>query len=173
MSAEGRTAGRLRQRASAALPALAAAVAAALALGGLSIWTAAGAAGSAPELRITAARVLLPSEGNDSTAAVFRIRNSGGAAARLVSVSSPATGDAMLSYGAPVGDRAARMSMVGGVMVPAHRTLTMTPYGLDVMVELREPLRLGQRIPFTLRFGDGGSLKTEAEVVRNTDWNAP
>lgn len=173
MSATGTTAQRLRLRASAAIPAFAAAAASALALGGLSVWTAAGAAGSAPELRITAARLLLPSEGNESTAAVFRIRNTGGAADRLVSVSSPTMGEAMLSRDAPVGERAARMSMVEAATVPADGTLTMTPYGLDVMVDIREPLRLGQRVEFSLRFEDSGTLRTEALVVRPTDWNAP
>ncbi|TGB15163.1 copper chaperone PCu(A)C [Streptomyces sp. MZ04] len=172
MSAAGTPVRRLRLGASAAAPALAAALAGAGALAGLSAWTAAGAAGSAPELRVTAARVLLPSEGNASTAAVFRIRNTGGAADRLISVSSPTMGEAMLSRDAPVGERAARMSMVDSATVPAHGTLTMTPYGLDVMVELREPLRLGQRVEFSLRFEDAGSLTTEALVVRPIDWEA-
>lgn len=173
MSAARPAAVRLRSWVSSALPALAAVLASVLGLGGLVVWTAAGAAGTASELRVTGARVLLPSVGNDTTAAVFRIRNDGGAPVRLTDVTSPAMGDAMLARDEPVGDGAARMSMLEAVTVPARGTLAMSPYGIDVMVEVLEPLRVGQRVPFVLRFDDGGRLETEAVVVRPTDWNAP
>lgn len=48
--------------------------------------------------------------------------------------------------------------------------LEMTPYGTDVMVELREPVRLGQRVPFTLHFEWSRPVTVEALVVRHAQW---
>ncbi|WP_149184837.1 copper chaperone PCu(A)C [Streptomyces sp. TRM49041] len=161
----------VRRRAEKALPALAAVVASAVALGGLTAWTTAGAAGTPAELKVTHARVLQPFPGRESTAVVFSITNSGTADDRLTSVTSPAVTEAMISRDDDVGAGAARMRMVASATVPARGTLEMTPYGTDVMVELREPVTLGQRIPFVLRFEESGDIEAEAVVVRHSEWS--
>ncbi|MDT9685295.1 copper chaperone PCu(A)C [Streptomyces sp. TRM76323] len=162
----------LRDRVERVVPALSAVVASALALGGLTAWTAAGAAGSPAELEVTHARLLQPFPGRERTAVVFTVVNSGNADDRLTSVTSPAISEAMLSRDADAGEAAARMQMIASVEVPARGTLEMTPYGTDVMVELRAPVELGQRIPFTLRFEQSGPVTVEALVVRHTEWAA-
>ncbi|OEJ95776.1 copper chaperone PCu(A)C [Streptomyces thermolilacinus] len=163
----------LRDRVEPFLPALSAVVASALALGGLTAWTAAGAAGSPAELSVTHARVLQPFPGRASTAVVFTVRNEGAADDRLLAVTSPAVNSAMLSQDADAGQAAARMRMIGSAPVPARGALEMTPYGTDVMVELREPVRLGERGPFTLHFQQSPPLNVEALVVRHSEWSYP
>lgn len=160
-----------RDRVESVMPALSAVVASALALGGLTAWTAAGAAGTPAELEVTHARLLQPFPGRESTAVVFTVTNSGNADDRLVSVTSPAVDEAMLSQDADAGESAARMQMIASAKVPARGTLEMTPYGTDVMVELRDPVKLGQRIPFTLYFAQSGPVTTEALVVRHSEWS--
>ncbi|MCP9958546.1 MULTISPECIES: copper chaperone PCu(A)C [Streptomyces] len=160
----------LRERVGAVAPALSAVLASALALGGLTAWTAAGAAGSPARPEVTRARLLQPFAGRESTAVVFTVVNSGGSDDRLTSVTSPAITGAMLSQDADAGASAARMRMLRSVRVPARGVLEMTPYGTDVMVELREPVRLGQRVPFTLHFEWSRPVTVEALVVRHAQW---
>ncbi|MCP9944196.1 copper chaperone PCu(A)C [Streptomyces somaliensis] len=161
-----------RERVAPFVPALSAVAASALALGGLTVWTAAGAAGTPAEPEVTRARLLQPFPGRTTTAAVFTVANSGGSDDRLTSVTSPAAVGTMLSEDADAGGSAARMRMLPSVRVPARGTLEMTPYGTDVMVELRGPVRLGQRVPFTLRFARSGPVTVEALVVRHSEWSS-
>lgn len=162
----------LRKRAEPFVPALSAVAASALALGGLTAWTAAGAAGTPAELEVTYARLLQPFPGRGTTAAVFTVVNSGGSDDRLTSVTSPAAGEVMLSQDADAGEAAARMRMLSSVTVPARGALEMTPYGTDVMVGLRGPVRPGQRVPFTLHFARSGPVTVEALVVRHSEWSS-
>ncbi|NUL06018.1 copper chaperone PCu(A)C [Streptomyces lunaelactis] len=170
-SAHG-SAGIRRSVTALARAALAPVAASALALGGLTAWTAVGAAGSPPRLDVIAARVLLPFNGNEVTAAVFRIRNTGDADDELTGVTSPVMGSAMLTGDSPAREGAARMRMVDAATVPGRGELAMSPYGLDVMVEVREPLREGQEIPFVLHFRDSERIRTMAVVVRPGDWTS-
>ncbi|MDJ0369866.1 copper chaperone PCu(A)C [Streptomyces sp. H10-C2] len=140
-----------------------AACAAALVL--LTAYTATGSAGEAPaRISVSDARVFRPTNA-EATAALFTIRNSGGTADLLLSLDSPLLGDAMLAR-TVVRDGGGRMTPAGPVAVPARGAVTMDPAGLDAMI-LRPPqLRLGQRVPFVLRFRDSGEIRVEAVVVR-------
>lgn len=148
----------------AAVPALAAC---AVALGGLTAWTAIGAAGRPACLGVTDARVILPFGGDAQTAAFFQLRNTGGSDDDLVAVTSPDTGHAQLAH-TFVRAGTGTMAMAASATVPAHGTLSMSPYGLDVMVDLDHPprLRAGELVPFVLHFRDSGSIRIAAVVVR-------
>ncbi|MDX3228518.1 copper chaperone PCu(A)C [Streptomyces sp. ME19-01-6] len=154
-----------RRPAGAVRGALAPLVAGAVALGGLTAWTATGAAGSPARIRIADARVWLPYAGNEFTVAFFRVRNTGGAHDRLVSVTSPDTGRAMLSRTVRRGATES-MAMVDTAAVPAHGTLAMSASGVKAMVRVSAPLRLGDELPFVLRFRDSGPIAATARVVR-------
>ncbi|MET8689946.1 copper chaperone PCu(A)C [Streptomyces sp. NPDC004732] len=138
----------------------------AVALGLLTVWTGSGAAGSPAHVEVAAGTVFLPFGSTQESAAFFRISNSGGSDDRLTSVASPVLDDVMLGRYAPTGRGAAGMRMVDSAAVPAGEGLTMSPYGVDVMVRIREPLHLGDRIPFVLKFREGGTIKAEAVVIR-------
>jgi copper(I)-binding protein len=141
--------------------------AAAVALAGLTVYTASGAAGLPPaRVTVSRARVFVPST-SEVTAAFFSLRNTGGTAARLVSVRSP-WGTAMLTRSVVVRG-GGRMQRLRDLAVPVGRTVTMTPEGTDVMVPHPPHLTPGQRLAFRLGFGDGTTLRVTAVVVRPGD----
>ncbi len=148
-----------------ALPAL---VGCAVTLGVLTAWTAAGGAGRPADIGVTDARLILPFDPGGRTAAVFQLRNTGGADDDLVSVTSPWTGPARLAH-TVVRDGAGSMGMVDAATVPAHGVLGMSPFGLDVMVDAPRGARPGQLVPFVLHFRDSPPQQVAAVVVRPQD----
>ncbi|MFI8879246.1 copper chaperone PCu(A)C [Streptomyces sp. NPDC055243] len=150
------------------LAALAPVTACAVALGGLTAWVGAGGAGRPARIEVAAGRVFLPYGDTQDTSAYFRITNRGGSADRLTGVTSdsPAADQAMLGRHRTTGGRAAYMSGTGSAEVPAHGTLAMSPLGVDVMLRARGRWQVGDTVPFTLHFRDGGSVRAEAVVVR-------
>ncbi|MEV7194794.1 copper chaperone PCu(A)C [Streptomyces sp. NPDC093510] len=159
---------RLREALDAALlPVMVCAVALSL----LTAWTRFGAAGSPARVEVAPGSVFLPLDGTRETAAFFRITNSGGSDDVLTSVASPELDDVMLSRYTPRGRGAAGMRMVRSAAVPAGEGLTMTPQGVDIMVRPREPLRLGDTIPFVLTFRHGGTVRAEAVVIGPSAWS--
>ncbi|AXE75909.1 copper chaperone PCu(A)C [Streptomyces atratus] len=137
-----------------------------VALGGLTAWTASGAAGAPPRLEISDGRVFLPYNGNVDTAAFFRITNSGGADDRLVSVTSAAVDSAMLSRHVRHDSGAGSMSMVGSVGLPAGETLAMSASTVDVMVKMKDRRQVGDVLPFVLHFRHSDPVEALAVVVR-------
>ena len=84
--------------------------------------------------------------------------------AALVAVASPAAGKAELHT----------MSMDGGVMrmrpvakidLPAKKTVKLAPGGLHVMLlDIRQPLKDGDKVPLTLTIRGGGNAQSTVEV---------
>ncbi|MFD5792379.1 copper chaperone PCu(A)C [Streptomyces diastatochromogenes] len=150
------------------LAALAPVAACGLALGGLSMWTAYGNAGSPARIAVSESRVLLPYGDNRDTAAFFRISNSGGSADRLLKVTSAevADGALALSRHRMTGARSASAQTVPSATVPAGDTLAMSPTSLDVIVPAKAGWQSGDLVEFTLHFEHSGAVKTPAVVVR-------
>ncbi|MEU6346809.1 copper chaperone PCu(A)C [Streptomyces sp. NPDC046977] len=160
------SAGNARRLLAAARGALAPVAAGLVALFALMAWAGSGAAGTPPRLQVTDARMLLPFSEDGVTVAVFTVRNSGNSDDQLISVSSPDAVRTAVTATAPRGQGAAAMAPAGVQTVPARGTLTMSPYGTDVMVQLRTAVRLGDRIRFELRFRHSDPVETYAVVVR-------
>ncbi|MEW2528286.1 copper chaperone PCu(A)C [Streptomyces sp. NPDC047071] len=149
------------------LAALAPVLAAALTLGGLTAWVAAGAAGGPARISVTDGRVFLTYGSVAETAAFFRITNSGDSDDVLESVRSPAAVDVMLSRTVErPGRNVESMRMVESATVPAGRRITMKPDGLDIMLRPKRALRLGAEVPFVLTFRHSGEVQVTALVVR-------
>ncbi|MFH8991119.1 copper chaperone PCu(A)C [Streptomyces sp. NPDC017940] len=138
----------------------------AVALAGLSAWVAAGAAGGPARVAVGDGRVFLPYGGKAETAAFFRITNSGESGDTLLSVGSPVADDVMLSRTVERAGNVESMRMVDSAAVPARSVLRMAPEGLDVMLRPRRPLRVGDEVPFVLRFRHAGDVRVRAVVVR-------
>lgn len=136
------------------------------ALVGLTAWTSAGAAGSPARVEVGVGRVFLPYADKERTAAFFTISNTGGADDQLVSVSSPALDEVMISRHERVGEGADAMGMVASVDVPAGSRLTMTPGSVDVMATVKVRWREGDAVPFVLHFRRSGPVDAVAFVVR-------
>ncbi|WP_171167369.1 copper chaperone PCu(A)C [Streptomyces sp. I05A-00742] len=133
-------------------------------LGGLGAWTASGAAGRPADVTAEDARVLVPF-GADDTAAFVRLRNRGDVDDELLSVTAPSARGAMLAR-TVVKDGAGNMEMIRSVPVPARDVLAMSPHGTDIMITSPPRLKVGDRLPLTLRFRESGTVRVEAEVVR-------
>ena len=92
------------------------------------------------------------------------IRNRGAAADRLVGVSSPASARVEIHEMAMEKD-VMRMREVKGVNVPAKKSVELKPGGFHLMlIELKSPLKAGDKVPVTLRFEKAGEVKTELAV---------
>ncbi len=92
------------------------------------------------------------------------IRNNGAAGDRLVGVSSPASARMEIHEMAMEKD-IMRMREVKGIDVPAKGTAELKPGGFHLMfMELKAPLKAGDKVPVTLRFEKAGELKAEFAV---------
>ncbi|MEV7341178.1 copper chaperone PCu(A)C [Streptomyces sp. NPDC093544] len=149
------------------LAALAPVVVCALALGGLSMWTAYGNAGTPARIAVTEGRLFLPSGGTPDTAAFFRITNSGGSADRLLKVTAADVDGAItLSRHLMTSSRSASSQTVASVAVPAGDSIAMSPSELDVILPSNTDWHLGDLVAFTLHFERSEAVKTLAVVVR-------
>lgn len=153
--------GRVREAARAALAPLLCATALILLLSG---WVLAGGAGTLTRIRIevTTAAVPMPS----FTAASGRpvrpylvIRNLSGRPDALLSARTPAAAQVRLTSG--------RGSLITStpVPVPARGTVTLSPFGEDLVLIHPHALRAGQTVPLTLVFRNAGSVTVTATVT--------
>ncbi|MBS0336473.1 MAG: copper chaperone PCu(A)C [Proteobacteria bacterium] len=92
------------------------------------------------------------------------IRNKGAAGDRLVGVSSPVSARVEMHEMAMEKD-IMRMREVKGVDVPAKGAVELKPGGFHLMfIELKAPLKAGDKVPVTLRFEKAGEVKAEFAV---------
>ena len=93
------------------------------------------------------------------------IRNNGKSADRLVGASSPVAAGTELHEMAMVGD-VMKMREVKGVAVPAGGVLELKPGGYHLMfINLKAPLKQGDKVPVTLKFEKAGEVKVELAVA--------
>lgn len=116
----------------------------------------------AQHLVVTGAFVRAPAPPTKLAAAYFTVRNDGGTADQLLSVQTPAAGEAMLHT--DVGGR--MVALATGAVVPAHGTLVLRAGGDHVMLErLTATMRAGQRIVLALTFREAGTIDVTAPVI--------
>ncbi len=85
---------------------------------------------------------------------------------RLVAVSTPAAGMAMLHESREVGG-VVQMRDLDGLSLPAGQPVAMRPGGVHVMLmQLAHPLAQGQHFPVTLRFEHAPALTADVTVAR-------
>lgn len=120
----------------------------------------------AGELQISQAwtRAMLP--GAKVAAGFVTITNSGRAAERLVSASSPIAAKVELHSMAVVDGVMTMRPIVGGVSVPAGGTVELKPGGDHLMLMgVSTPLKEGDRVPVTLVFENGEEASVELMVM--------
>ena len=141
--------------------ALVPAAVAAVTLGLLTAWVVTGQAGSPARVHVENAWVMAPTA--PQTAAYFTLDNTGDVPDDLLQVRTPISTAAMLSRQVNHAG-AGRMAMAGALAVPAHGTVQMTPFTVNVMIKPSEPLPVGRRVPFTLVFRHSGTVDVTAVV---------
>jgi len=99
------------------------------------------------------------------TGGVFvTVENTGSQSDRLMSVSSPVAGVAEL-HEMSVDAGVMRMRGVAALEVKPGETLQLKPGGYHVMLsELRQPLKVGDRFPMTLKFQNAGAVEVSVWV---------
>ncbi|MEU6312231.1 copper chaperone PCu(A)C [Streptomyces sp. NPDC047014] len=161
-----------RRRMREALPAVVAPVmACAVALAGLTVWTASGAAGGPPQIAVADGRVFLPYGQSADTAAFFEVTNIGRGEDRLTKVTSPSPSveRVMLSRHESSGRGADTMGTAGSATIPAGATLSMSPFDVSVMMRVTATWEPGEIVPFTLHFRHSPPVEVVAVVVRPSD----
>ena len=97
-------------------------------------------------------------------AGYMTIHNSGATADRLVGASSPAAAKVETHVTTRDGD-ISRMRPVKGYDIPANGTFQLTPGGSHLMLmDLKAPLREGDKVPLVLKFQRAGEVKVELQV---------
>jgi copper(I)-binding protein len=97
-------------------------------------------------------------------AAGFMLLKSTGAADRVVGASSPLAGRVEMHVTMREGE-VMRMREVQSFEVPAAGTFDLKPGGAHLMlVDLKRPLKQGEKVPLTLKLERGGELKLELPV---------
>ncbi|HEY3978317.1 MAG TPA: copper chaperone PCu(A)C [Streptosporangiaceae bacterium] len=145
---------------SAAAPATCAAVLTGL----LSAWVLAGGAGTISRVRIQVTLAAIPMTSftaRDSpgrAAAYLTIRNLSGVPDDLTGASSPAARQVTLS-------RSSAGPAAGSLVIPARGTVTLTPFGRDLVLAGASGLRAGQRVPLILNFRRAGRITILATVT--------
>lgn len=97
-------------------------------------------------------------------AGYLEITNAGPKADVLVSISSPVAARVEI-HQTRVENGIARMMPLGRLAVPPGAKIVARPGGMHLMfIELKTPLKAGDRIPATLTFARAGTLKVEFHV---------
>jgi len=93
----------------------------------------------------------------------MQLRNAG-AADRVVGASTPVAGRVEMHITVRDGD-VMRMREVKSFEVPAGGSFELKPGGAHLMlVDLKRPLKKGEKVPLTLKLEKGGELKMELSV---------
>jgi copper(I)-binding protein len=102
-------------------------------------------------------------------AGYMTINNAAKTPDKLVSASSPAAEKVETHVTVKEGD-IFRMREVKGYDIPAGGSFELKPGGAHLMlVNVKAPLKEGDKVPLTLRFQRAGEIKTELHVGRLTD----
>jgi len=95
----------------------------------------------------------------------MRLKNAGAAPERVVGVSSPVAGRVEMHVTVREGD-VMKMRQVQSFEVPPGGTFELKPGGAHLMlVDLKQPLAKGERVPLTLELEKGGMLQVELRVA--------
>jgi copper(I)-binding protein len=96
------------------------------------------------------------------------VRNKSGSPERLVGASSPVAAKVETHVHIKDGE-ILRMREVKSLDVPAKGTLELKPGGGHLMfIDIKQPLKEGDKVPVTLKFEHAGEIKTEFQVGRLT-----
>lgn len=120
---------------------------------------------AAPTIKVRDAWARETAPGQSSGAAYVTIANPGSRDDRLIGITTPSAANAMLHSSRDSGGVMA-MRMAVDVTIPGGATVSLAPLGTHIMLTgLVAPLKVGERIPLTLRFAHAGERHADALVV--------
>ncbi len=144
---------------------LAPVICAAAMIGLLYGWVATGGAGTVSRvtIRVGQAAVTLPSSSSPDQAATYLTVTNLGGPDTLLSASSPSAGRVIFIRHA--GSAAGPGTVVRRLAIPAHATLSLSPFGLDIVLLDPGPLSVGATVPLVLTFRNAGRVTVDAAVT--------
>jgi copper(I)-binding protein len=134
-------------------------------IGLLSAWVATGGAGTVSRvtIRVGLAAVALPSSSTPDAADTYVTITNLGGPDTLRSVRSPEAGRVVFVRHA--GSAAGPGIAVRQVAIPAHGTLSLNPFGLDIVLQDPGSLTVGATVPLVLTFRHAGPVTVYAAVT--------
>jgi len=134
----------------------------------LATWVAGGGGGAVSRVRISITSATVPmvsytthSAAGRNAAVYLTMRNLTGSGDTLISASSPSAGRVVLARSGP-GEPA---SIPGGITVPAHGSVSLSPFGPDLVLIRPHALMSGEQIVLRLRFQRAGLITVTASVT--------
>ncbi len=104
-------------------------------------------------------------EGQNAGGAFMTIANTGTAADRLTGGSTPVAARVEIHTMTMENDVMRMRQLEDGLEIPAGGEVTLKPGSFHVMLmDLKQPLQAGEKVPLTLTFAGAGTLETELEV---------
>jgi copper(I)-binding protein len=139
-------------------------------IGLLAGWVAAGGAGTLTRVRlqVTLAAVPMRAFTPQTAAAVhtattfLTIKNLSGTPDELIAASSPVASRVILTERS---DSAAPRTAIAELVVPAHGTLMLSPFGDDLVLQDPVPFETRTTVPLTLTFRHAGTVTIDAPVT--------
>ena len=136
----------------------------------LSAWVATGGAGTLSRIRLQISLAAIPMRAFTPRAAAsagaattfLTIRNLSGTPDQLIAVRSPIARHVVLTV--RNGPGAPRV-VVSDLAIPAHGTLTLSPFGDDVVLRDPAPFETSSSVPLILTFRHAGTVTLEATVT--------
>ena len=136
----------------------------------LSAWVSAGGAGTLSRVKLQVSLAAVPMRAFTPRAAAsarpattfLTIRNLSGTPDELVAARSPIARHVVLTVrNGLAGPRV----VVSDLAIPAHGTLTLSPFGDDVVLQEPAPFETRQSVPLILTFRQAGTVTIEATVT--------
>ena len=118
-----------------------------------------------PRIAVHDAWARATAPGQTQAAVYLTVENSGDEADRLVGASAAGFGMTMLHGSSEAGGIVRMEAVDGGLEVPGHGQLTLSPGGKHVMLSGGPSLAAGSRFPVTLRFARSGERAVEVAVL--------
>ena len=120
---------------------------------------------TASAIAITAPWSRETAEGQNAGGAFMTIANTGTAADRLTGGSTPVAGRVEIHTMSMDGGVMRMRPLADGLEVPAGGAVTLKPGSFHVMLmDLKQPLKAGDKVPLTLTFDGAGTITTALEV---------
>ena len=136
----------------------------------LAAWVAAGGAGTLTRVRLQVTLAAVPMRAFTPRAAAavgtattfLTIKNLTGTPDELVAARSPIAGRVILTGRS---GPAAPRTVIADLVVPAHGTLTLSPFGDDLVLQNPAPFETSTAVPLTLTFRHAGTVTIDAPVT--------
>ncbi|HTX28923.1 MAG TPA: copper chaperone PCu(A)C [Streptosporangiaceae bacterium] len=136
----------------------------------LAAWVAGGGAGTLTRIRLQVTLAAVPMRAFTpraadaiGTASTFlTIRNLSGTPDELIAATSPIAGHVVLTERNGL---SSSTTVVADLVVPARGTLTLSPFGDDLILQDPAPFETSAAVPLTLTFRHAGTVTIDASVT--------